>query len=84
MFVVTNQIVYGPGRFVAAGTTVDLPDLEAHQLVNENKAKYLHPPYGIPPEAATESRLVESAAKGTGPENAAKQHSPPAKRQGKQ
>lgn len=72
MLVITNQIVYGPGRFVAAGSEVDLPDREAHQLVSENKATYVHPPFGRPPAEETRLQEIETAARSSGACNAMK------------
>lgn len=56
MQIKTTQIVYGPGRFVGPGIVIDLPAAEAHQLVNESKATYVHGPYGVPVETATPAR----------------------------
>lgn len=41
MLIETTQIVFGPGRFLPVGSRVEMPDVEAHQLVNENKAIYV-------------------------------------------
>lgn len=83
MLVITNQIVYGPGRFVPAGSEIDLPDREAHQLVNENKAAYKYPPFGRPPEEEARLKAIETAALGSGVMNAMKPNSPRPKPQGK-
>lgn len=61
MHVTTTQIVYGPGRFLPIGTTVDLPPREAHDLVNRGQAVYVDGPYGVI-ETADERRPVEMAA----------------------
>lgn len=55
MLIETTQIVFGPGRFLAAGTVADFPPAEANDLINSGKA-----------------RRVETAALGSGPENAMK------------
>lgn len=82
MLVITTQIVYGPGRFLPAGSEIDLPDREAHQLVSEQKARYKHPPFGRPPEEDARLQQIETAALGAGVMNCMKP-SPRQKPQGK-
>lgn len=74
MKILTTRIVYGPGRFVPGGTTLDVPDREGHELVGKGWAEYVDGPYGRVEEPR--QPMIETAMKSTGPENAMKPNSP--------
>lgn len=68
MRILTKRICYGPGRFVPAGVEIDLPDPEAHDLVNKDWAAYVDQPF--PPAINQAVPTIETAMRSTGPENA--------------